>query len=1171
MQKLFTASLLYIFTAVPLYAQQESDRNIGVTKVIPVSPNAASIGRFGDIPVSYQTGLPNISIPFANFGTNDLKSAVSLSYHAAGLKVSEVPSWTGGGWTLNAGGAISRTVRGLPDELGHGIMTQTMKLKFRQEHRDDPAYKIEIRRLLTDAGKGQYDTEPDIFHFNFGDQSGKFYYNQETGKFHTITKSNLVITYSYNTGFIITAENGNKYQFQVEERTHTRTYCNVGGPDNPDYTVSSWYLSRIDNKTATDDVTFEYNNNAYSTFRTPNSATIYQRTTSTGTYFGQVQLPQDQECYSEVTITSQKLSKISFKEGYILFVANLNRCDLIGEKALEKMELYDNTGSLKKRFVFNYGYFGGPGLPAICNDMVEAEKVKLKLKSIVEETVQGGVAVQLKPYVFDYEKEFESFPTLRSYAQDYWGYYNGANTNGSLMPAMLWGGTIVTNSGANRMPDTSATIYGALKRITWPTGGYTDFIFENNTVHGSYGLPQRNYEGAHVIGDQVGAQTYYEDEFVVNMPAGGTVASFSYDAIGCVVDYQDYYDYPGLRCADLRIIGLTPGTVSLDVSPNYAAGTQGTIYLPNGTYKLMANFIQQGTDFKYFVFDISYEVLPTTPPPKNYAAAGLRIKKMIDYDGISHERDRIRNFTYERPTGGSSGTFIAPWSNSFQNDFKFVYYSHQIDNLGHKTWANYEVDYIRRTTSGNYPLLTSAGSYIAYKYVTVTEGGIGENGKTEYTYSFNVDDVINDFPFPYIHRDWMRGNPEMETVSKKSGTAWETVRSTSNEYLYSSVLNIPENSPQLGLKTGFAQTTNFDSQSEFESYLGLDAIAELEVPVTTPYYTITGYALNEYSVSKDFSGPSYLEKIATTEYNEGNLMPKYINTDASSGEGIITTMTYPNDYPTAQQPLWMQQMVQKNLVTVPIEKLFLRYKNDKYYVAGGVITTYKANVVAADEIFVMELKTPVEFDAFTQSSVSGGVLLKDSRYKKRMSFLEYDLTGNIIRQQKSDDVELSYLWDASNSYPIAEMTGSLRKDLFHTSFESNLEGNSVLNDSKTGRRSKTGGFSKALSNLTNGKYTLSYWQKSGANWILLSQEVTVAAGTYTINLTGQVDEVRFYPSQAMLTTYTFDPLVGMTSQCDSRNMITYYDYDGFGRLKTIRDMDNKILKQFDYQYQVATP
>ena len=64
-----------------------------------------------------------------------------------------------------------------------------------------------------------------------------------------------------------------------------------------------------------------------------------------------------------------------------------------------------------------------------------------------------------------------------------------------------------------------------------------------------------------------------------------------------------------------------------------------------------------------------------------------------------------------------------------------------------------------------------------------------------------------------------------------------------------------------------------------------------------------------------------------------------------------------------------------------------------------------------------------------------------------------------------------------------------------------------------------------------------------------------------------IDEVRLYPQDAFMTTYTYQPQVGMTSKCDERGQVTYYEYDALNRLQAIRDNNNNIVKIIEYNYK----
>jgi len=68
-----------------------------------------------------------------------------------------------------------------------------------------------------------------------------------------------------------------------------------------------------------------------------------------------------------------------------------------------------------------------------------------------------------------------------------------------------------------------------------------------------------------------------------------------------------------------------------------------------------------------------------------------------------------------------------------------------------------------------------------------------------------------------------------------------------------------------------------------------------------------------------------------------------------------------------------------------------------------------------------------------------------------------------------------------------------------------------------------------------------------------------------ISLQNHLNSLRSIPG-ALVSTYTYAPLIGITSETDSKGMTTYYEYDAFNRLKLIRDKDKHIVKQFEYKY-----
>src|SRR5258706_15772099 len=98
---------LLVLPACMAFSTLFAQNSPGLKTFTPPSPNATSLGKYGEVPVSYYTGIPNISVPLYSIKSRDLELPISLNYHAGGIRVEELASWVGLGWTLNAGGVIT--------------------------------------------------------------------------------------------------------------------------------------------------------------------------------------------------------------------------------------------------------------------------------------------------------------------------------------------------------------------------------------------------------------------------------------------------------------------------------------------------------------------------------------------------------------------------------------------------------------------------------------------------------------------------------------------------------------------------------------------------------------------------------------------------------------------------------------------------------------------------------------------------------------------------------------------------------------------------------------------------------------------------------------------------------------------------------------------------------
>lgn len=236
--------LLIAFWSHTLYAQTSLGSGgksyVGdINKMFAAAPTANNLMKFEEVPVSYYTGIPDISIPLVGMSTSgtEIGIGVQLKYHPLSAKPEDRSGETGLGWSLIAGGTISRTIRGggideknvtigfsTPPKVKFGIYNEvynpTGKL-MRDEPYDENEYKYA-------SGLGKFDTEYDLYQYNFMGQSGRFYIAKDTGgnyKIEKLDKNNLQIICTPDSqgvvnSFTIVNEKGIRYIFSPMEKSH---------------------------------------------------------------------------------------------------------------------------------------------------------------------------------------------------------------------------------------------------------------------------------------------------------------------------------------------------------------------------------------------------------------------------------------------------------------------------------------------------------------------------------------------------------------------------------------------------------------------------------------------------------------------------------------------------------------------------------------------------------------------------------------------------------------------------------------------------------------------------------------------------------------------------------------------------------------------------------------
>jgi len=1167
--------LAYLFIAGLLagfQAHGQAVQNAFNLTYIPPSPSAAALGKFGSFPVSLNTGVPSISVPFFSYRglNNGLSLNVGLSYHAGGIRVEEVAGNTGMGWALDAGGVITRTSRSLPDDLPlYGYLT-LFPLPV-------PTNGGSGHNATTDAAakayvNNSYDGEQDEFNFNFNGHSGKFILDGK-GNPLLVTKEALKITpikasgaiFIPYAGFVITDQSGIKYVFQDKENTT----ANLSTVLSPVTYASSYYLSYVINPSTRDTIKFHYNtahntlfnlgsescSNLYS--GTNLAANVY--TTPTGT---------------TTSILVKRIKSINLPNNTeIDFYYNpLSRCDLKGDSTLAEVRQRNTASGAYTSYKLYESYIYASGIkqsyaPAPCDltDGNNVRNIRLRLDSVKQVTAGDS----LKPHVFAYD-DSHFLPATDSYEQDFWGFYNGAlNLTGHLVPKMLYKdgtGTYMLD-GADRRVDSLAVSAGALTRVTYPTGGYTQLDYEANRA-GNGKLIFNYTQNNTVVFD---ANEDPVQPFTINNQPNNQRIDYKFRLIS-------WCPSTATSCSYVFKITNTAGTVTYatETFSHSEVGTTKTITLtlPNGSYHLTWGFTSPGscTCDDNFGFNLSYM---SATADSSQMGSGIRIKRMTSYDGVSHANDQVKQYRYVNADGTSSGyaAVLPAYAHSYQ-DCTYVPGTPQTDP------SSYRSLYVVRTANSNLPL-TYQGQGINYARLEVTDVGTASNGKeVSYFTSFkDAPPIVNSggiftFPFaPLQTLDWRLG---LNTRHEVYDGAGRLLKKTLNAYteipveLEDTLINYKVGTPYvnncgspIGDNTEYLPTTYFwtRGRTDLGSVLNVDYTAAGDSTVTTTSYT----------------------------YNPSYFLPARELTVNSRGDSIATYHYYPYDYSIAGSVY--TAMRDSNIIAKPVSNELWKYLNGAYYLTSADATDYGLynGLYQPSKYYYLQAAAPVAtatIGAFDPSKL----LRMPALYAGKINFSSYDGKGNPVLINQLG-LRTGYIWDINREFPVAKVSNADSLAFAYTSFEADGSGNftipSALRDATTaitGKRSyQLGNGAISFTGLTATRtYTVSYWSRNGSyavtgstqlttggtvnGWTFYQHKVT-GISTLQVSGTGNIDELRLYPSNAQMTTYTYDPVAGITSAADAKEEITYYEYDPFLRLMNVKDKDGNITRSYNYHYQ----
>lgn len=1212
MKRILTLTLLFSFYG--LLAQgptggnsgggSNSNQNLGVTapNIIGPSPTVANLMRFEEVPVDLYSGQPQVNIPIhSNALDTKLSLDVGLSYNTSGLRVNSRSGWVGNGWSLNAGGVISRSVRDLPDEINNTIR----KGVFYNGYFDQSPHSEElVWNSVRGDGDLLYDSESDLFQFNFFGYTGRFIIIKKGNTLEPrliSIDSKVKISVNYQDGviesFTVVPPNGYVFVFSAKEITgsipHTAGTSQsgkpVGGANFGDISslelksTTAWLLTEILNSNGETLCELKYNDSYLDAYTTA-ATTTNNRMNIQGINF-EVDKGYNEALFPPRNITSrnlmnvntQKLQEIRYRDGSkVQFISYSGHPETSNSSSTLSSIVVRNTSGVISKHNFHY---------------TTTPNKRLFLDRI--DRAAGGTEYT---HAFTY-KGRDSLPKVNSPTRDRWGYYNGSFAR--PMASDLYKPFEDTN------PMTVTT--GVLSEIKYPTGASKALVFESNTfsyigstfLGESPGEPGFNTVTNVLTGstDAVNGKTSVNETAPFEIVDGRTINNSLVVSIlevsGRDADQDDVYSqniglrelsqYYSVSFLPIKPVGgIQDSNSPLQSAPKFVEDSSrnqldiplqdflnGTVQhkdnliIANGWYKIK---IYRHEDFipEYVVnYRISIDFLFKTYGPgrrKRYGG-GIRIKSISDVDEKGVQGYTEYNYTEPNDPRVSSGSF----DGTFEDDGTEENRKKAIRKLvtGFREYTNHRIFMVMTNScltkrhidihvsqfSRDVSVRLTKGHYIGYKTVRTQKRGFGTTTKV-YTspIDFPSDPSIYNYPFiPKDDVDYKRGLPLIEAYYDNNDrllsfkrNAYEFVKHELEQLLWFAYEL--QNQPFYRNQFYITYRQGFIGdvlEKNVPSYKICEPLSN--VTVNGSVFRILGN--NPYTYE---SGIALLkEQVEAQYFYDGT------NTGSNTTGGGIPSLLLV-DLPN---PKGSKRVITRTTQTYDMANY--KIKRREQHVTEGNTTDIYLTEYQYPTSYTSSLYTNKEISAITKMA------FRLNNIDEQLGMVYYK--NGVLLQGRLN----KYKEYAENQILISEIqtvkdTDPVQKRITFHDYDNYANPLEISQSNGGSRTAYLWGYNHTypVAKIENSSYANAL-AASGINMAVLN-----SPGSTTGQKRSELHKL-YTPTlhKSFVSTYLYKPLVGMTSTTDPRQYRMTYEYDEFNRLQRVRDADGNILSENRYHYK----